>query len=81
MSDRRSDGVGDFLAVGTAEPGAGIPPGGGREVPVIALRDIMQGCRIYVEVGVDEPGALGLCRIDARDAAQPIAARRRSFRR
>ncbi len=66
-----SDGVGDFLAVGTAEPGAGIPSGGGRKVTVIALRYIMQGCRIYVEVGIDEPGPLGLCRIDAREQARP----------
>src|SRR5271156_3135182 len=70
-SDGGSDGVGDFLAVGAAEPRAGVPPRGGREIPVITLRYIMQGWRIYVEVGVDEPGALGLCRIDAGEQTRP----------
>src|SRR5689334_14452480 len=67
----RSDGVGDFLAVGTAEPSAGVPPGGGCEVPVITLRNFMQGCGIYIKVRVDEPGPPGLCRIDAGDETGP----------
>src|SRR5580700_12187695 len=65
------DCVGDFLAVGTAEPGAGIPPRGGGKAAVVALRYIMQSRGIYVQVRVDEPGAPGLCRVDARDETGP----------
>src|SRR5260370_17457802 len=67
----RSDCVGDLLAVWTAEPGAGVPPGGGREAAVVALRYIIQGWGIYVEVGIDEPGTPGLCGIDACDEPGP----------
>src|SRR5580692_7047191 len=65
------DRVGDFLAVRTAEPGAGVPLRGGGKAAVVALRYIMQSRGIYVQVGVDEPGAPGLCRVDARDETGP----------
>src|SRR3984893_6767765 len=71
MHDGLLDRVGDFLAVRTAEPGAGVPPRGGGKAAVVALRYIMQSRGIYVQVGVDDPGAPGLCRVDARDETGP----------
>src|SRR3984893_3903628 len=71
MAELRLDGVGDFLSVGAAEPGAGIPSGCGCEAAVIALGDIRQGCRIDIEVRIDKAGPAGLRRIYAREEAGP----------
>src|ERR1700757_5047269 len=69
--DGRSDCVGDLLPIGTAKPGASIPCVGSRKVPVIALRYVVQGRCIHIEVGVNETGASGFCCIDARDEPCP----------